>query len=373
MTSGFLDRLRLIGIGLARLVRRDAGLYLIVAVYTLAGMAFLKALGATDRGAYSIYLVDWTTLNCLVFPTFAVIFDLVLLIHRFGLRRGLVVKRIFSTDRLAYSLSGLCLLMALMVFQGTFTSVKNAMPVWQHGFKFDVAQADIDAFLHFGVDPWRWLYAVAAKDWVRIAVEWNYNVFWFLLNFTILFFVATSPKAATVRTRYMVCFMAVWILVGNVLAAIFLSAGPAFYGLVTGDTARFGEQLAFLAHGVGSPNSAVSYQKYLWSLNEAGQTGFASGISAFPSVHVGLITLNALFLREYNRYLGALAFLYVAFVAASSVYLAWHYAIDGYVGAAVVLSIYLMARKLIPADRRLPVPRGQTATIDSPEAALAVT
>ncbi|TIT23435.1 MAG: hypothetical protein E5W86_17225, partial [Mesorhizobium sp.] len=67
------------------------------------------------------------------------------------------------------------------------------MPVWQDGFPFDVAQANIDAFLHFGTDPWRWLYAVAENDSIRAAIEWNYNVFWFLLNFGALFFVATSP------------------------------------------------------------------------------------------------------------------------------------------------------------------------------------
>ena len=255
-----------------------------------------------------------------------------------------------------------------MIFQGTFTSVKNAMPVWQGGFRFDVVQADIDAFLHFGIDPWRWLYAVAKNDWVRVILEWNYSVFWVLLNFSTLFFVATSPKMASIRTRYLVCFMAVWIIIGNVLAALFLSAGPAFYGLVTGDTARFGEQLAFLAKGLGSSYSAVSYQNYLWSLNEAGRTGFASGISAFPSVHVALVTLNALFVREYDRYLGALAFLYVAFVAASSVYLAWHYAIDGYVAASVTLLIYVVARKLVPADCRSPA----TQTATRSEAVLAI-
>ncbi|TIX65876.1 MAG: hypothetical protein E5V33_06590, partial [Mesorhizobium sp.] len=163
------------------------------------------------------------------------------------------------------------------------------------------------------------------------------------------------------------CFMAVWIIVGNVLAALFLSAGPAFYGAVTGDVARFGEQLAFLAHGAASRNSAVTYQQYLWSLHEARQAGFASGISAFPSVHVGLAMLNALFLREYDRRLGALAFLYVVFVAVSSVYLAWHYAIDGYVSAAVTLVVYAIARKLIPADPR-PALDMQTATVNRPEA-----
>ncbi|MBZ9676670.1 phosphatase PAP2 family protein [Mesorhizobium sp. ES1-1] len=349
------------------LVRRDSGLYLLIAVYTFLGLGFLHVVGAADRSAYAVYFGRWTLLNGVTLPAVAGLVEFGLLIHRFDRRRGLAARYVFSTSRLAYSLSGLCLVMALMIFQGTFTSVKNGMAVWQGGFPFDVAHADIDAFLHFGVDPWRWLYMVAKNDFVRTVVEWNYNVLWFVFNFGALFFVMTSPRAASVRTRYAVCFMLVWIVIGNILAGLFLSAGPAFYGAVTGDTARFGEQLAFLAHGAESANSAVSYQHYLWTLHEAGQTGFGSGISAFPSVHVGLATLNALFVREYNRRLGAVAFVYVAFVAASSVYLAWHYAIDGYAAAAVAVLVYVLARKLVPADQ--PVSRLATPSTGTMERA----
>ncbi len=334
------------------IVRRDSGLYLFIVIYALAGLVFLHAIGAADRSAYSIYFWRWISLNGLTLPIFAVLVDISLIIHRFDSRRRLAAKYVFSTSRLAYSLSGLCLLMALMIFQGTFTSVKNGMPVWQGGFRFDVLQADIDAFLHFGADPWRWLYLVVEKnDFARAAIEWNYSVFYFVINFGALFFVATSPLMTSIRTRYIICFMTVWIVIGNILAGLFLSAGPAFYGAVTGDSARFGEQLAFLARGAGSPDSTVSYQHYLWTLHQARQTGFASGISAFPSVHVGWAMLNALFAWEYNRRLGAVAFVYVAFVAASSVYLAWHYAIDGYAAAAVAVMVYVAARKLVPADR----------------------
>lgn len=373
-SSVILRQLWTVTNGAIPLVRRDSGLYLFIVGYTLAGLVFLHAIGAADRSAYSVYFGRWTLLNCVMPSAFAILVDVSLLMHRFDGRRRLAAKHVFSTSRLAYSLSGLCLMMALMIFQGTFTSVKNGMPVWQDGFSFDVTHADIDAFLHFGADPWRWLYMVAENDFVRIAVEWNYNVLWFALNFGALFFIVTSPRTASVRTRYVACFMVVWVVVGNILAGLFLSAGPAFYGAVTGDTARFGEQMAFLAHGAGFPNSAVSYQQYLWTLHEARQTGFGSGISAFPSVHVGLAMLNALFVREYSRRLGAVAFVYVAFVAVSSVYLAWHYAIDGYAAAAVAIVVYAVARKLVPADRpylRLPTQDGpSTGILNRPEAAV---
>jgi hypothetical protein len=39
------------------------------------------------------------------------------------------------------------------------------------------------------------------------------------------------------------------------------------------------------------------------------------------------------------------AFAYVALVVASSVYLAWHYAIDGYAAVAMTLVIYATVRR----------------------------
>jgi hypothetical protein len=182
---------------------------------------------------------------------------------------------------------------------------------------------------------------------VRAVAEWNYDVLWSLTAFSALFFVVTSPRTRRIRLRYLLAFMATWVVVGNFFAGEFISAGPAFYGFVTGDTARFAPQLAFLSHGAASTSSAVVYQTYLWELYTSRQAGFASGISAFPSVHVATVTLNALFLAEYSRRLGAVAFTYVGFIIASSVYLGWHYAIDGYAAVAAVLVIHFALRKVL--------------------------
>ncbi|MGE0503302.1 MAG: phosphatase PAP2 family protein [Rhizobiaceae bacterium] len=329
-------------------LRADAGLYLLVLVYTLAGLSFLHAAGAADRAAYAIYVGRWLMLFAFFLPAIAILADVALVIHRFDRRRPLAFGRAFSPVRIAALVSGMALLQVMMLFQGTFTSVKNALVVWQGGFPHDRVQADIDRWLHFGVDPWRWLQPVLGYDWVRLGVEWNYNVLWFVLCFGALFFVVTSPKASAIRTRYVVAFMLAWIVVGNLIAGPFMSAGPAFYGLVTGDEARFAEQLAFLARGAGQPNSAAAYQEYLWSLHAAGQTGFGSGISAFPSMHVALAMLNALFLADHSRRLGLAAYAYVAVIVVSSVYLAWHYAIDGYVAIAVVAAIHFALKRLMP-------------------------
>lgn len=331
------------------LTRGDAALYLAVLLYTAAGLLLLAAAGMQEMSSHRLYLRQWTTMFVILMPLIALSVDAILVIHRFDRRRTLAFRRVFSPHRLACMLSGMALLMGLMVFQGTFTSIKNVLPALQGGFPHDRAQADIDAFLHFGIDPWRILHAVAGTDVVRRVLEWNYNVLWFLLCFGALFHVATSPRARSVRARYVVMFMLVWIVCGNVLAGLFLSAGPVFYGAVTGDEARFADLAAFLARSGGEFSSAHSYQNYLWRLHASGEAGFGSGISAFPSVHVGLIAMNAFFLADVSRRLGVAAFAYVGLIVASSVYLGWHYAIDGYVSLAVVGLLHVVCRRFMAA------------------------
>ncbi len=326
----------------ARLIA-DRWLYAAIVAYTAIGVALLLATDTERMLSHGLYVAQWSKMFLLLMPLGAISFDICFVVLRFERRRRLAYRRVFSPQRLAALVCGVLLLMGFMVFQGTFTSIKNVLPVLNDGFPYDRLHADLDRVLHFGQDPWRWLYGVAGHGLVRGIVEFNYNVLWFILCFGALFFVATSPAASTVRVRYLTMFMIVWVICGNVLAGVFLSAGPAYYGLVTGDAARFGEQLAFLAHSNGA-SSAATYQKYLWQLYEADKAGFGGGISAFPSVHVGLITMNALFAAEYSRRLGIAAFAYVAFVCASSVYLAWHYAIDGYVSVLVVVAAYWLTR-----------------------------
>lgn len=338
-------------------LRADAPLYIAILAYTGLGMLWMQVNGLGHLMTYSVYLLKWVTLFGFLFPVIAIALHLLKFVHRFDRRRALAARRVFATHNVARFAAGVCLLLAMMLFQGTFTSIKNSFPILEGGFPHDRLQADIDAALHFGVDPWRWLFTFAKHDWIRLVVEINYDVLWFVICFGALFFVVTSARTASIRTRYMACFMLVWIVVGNLLAGAFLSAGPAYYGHVTGDPTRFAEQLEFLAHGAGRGISAASYQAYLWDIYEAGIAGFGSGISAFPSVHVALITMNALFLYEHNKRLGTIAFGYVAFVLASSVYLAWHYAIDGYVAIAVTLAIYLALRRwLRPATARAVLP-----------------
>lgn len=317
---------------IAQHLRRDAWIYICIAGYTFVCLAILMATGHWEQSSHTNYFLQWPLLFLYFFPLMAIIVDLAHVILRFGDGRARTYRHLFGRRRLARMLSGVALLMALMIFQGSFTSIKNMLPILAGGFQYDRLHADIDRMIHFGNDPWLLLFTIAGNRWILAIVEWNYSVLWFAICFASLFFVATSPRADTIRGRYMLMFMLVWVLCGNVLAGLFLSAGPAYYGAVTGDGARFSALAAFLADG-----QAHAFQQYLWTLYEKGVSGFGSGISAFPSVHVGLITMNALFLAERGRRWAAAGAAYVLLIMASSVYLGWHYAIDGYVSAALTI------------------------------------
>ena len=57
--------------------------------------------------------------------------------------------------------------------------------------------------------------------------------------------------------------------------------------------------------------------------------------------------MNAFFVMDRSRRLGMVALCYVGLVAASSVYLGWHYAIDGYVSIAVVAILHSACKRFL--------------------------
>jgi membrane-associated phospholipid phosphatase len=72
-----------------------------------------------------------------------------------------------------------------------------------------------------------------------------------------------------------------------------------------------------------------------------------SANSAFPSMHVTMVTLLALAAWPIG---GALRWLYIAYAAAilvGSVRLGWHYAVDGYVAATSTIALWFSAGHIL--------------------------
>jgi hypothetical protein len=236
--------------------------------------------------------------------------------------------------------AGNLLFCGVAVFYGTFTSIKTLLPALIP-FNFDVTLAGWDDALHAGVAPWRLFHPILGNYIATRMIEILYGSVWIMLLFAVPAIFAMHPKLAHLRQRFFMTFFLVWIGLGNVLAAWGMSAGPAFYGAITGDATRYADLLSLLSATRGSLQSAADYQDYLWSSYVTGKLHFGTGISAFPSMHVALATLYTLAAVAVDKWLGAVFVLFWAIILVGSVHLAWHYAIDGYVSTLGTIVIWL--------------------------------
>jgi hypothetical protein len=137
------------------------------------------------------------------------------------------------------------------------------------------------------------------------------------------------------RRRFMRGYVSAWVVSGSLLAVLFMSGGPAFFGPLTGDHDHFAALLDYLKFDAASPISAYSEQKQLWKLYSAYRPGLGAGISAFPSMHVSMTVLFALAATELDRRLGAVMWVMAGVIVLGSIHLAWHY-LFGDIGAASV-------------------------------------
>ncbi len=301
---------------LHNLLSKDAMLYVIVTLYCGAGYAYLYTVGRIPFSKFLIYFDSLFVLLGIVLPIIMIFYSILKLHLKTTGRFLLAYKILMKPKNLANMLSTIFLMGLVCIHTGMFTAIKTSLSATQ-GFRHDIWQADLDKFIFLGKDAWEWLMKPVHSEPLLEIIQINYNMIWHLQTYIILFLVCLSMKNRDFRSRYFICFIANWIIIGNVLAGLFISAGPAFYGNVTGDTLRFSGQMMLL-----SGSAVAEIQSYLWQAYVSKTTAFGTGISAFPSMHVAITVLNVFFAFEVCRKLGYLALVYSIFVGYSSVYLA---------------------------------------------------
>ncbi len=146
--------------------------------------------------------------------------------------------------------------------------------------------------------------------------------------------------------------MITWFLGTSILGTLFSSVGPAFYGRLQSGDDPFMPLLNYLEEASNvSPLWVLNNQDLLWNGYVTGE-GLIKGISAMPSMHVGTCILFILLgFGSGRNWLGWLAVSFTTVIFLGSVHLAWHYAIDGYAGAAVALIGWHVAGRLVRWDR----------------------
>lgn len=237
----------------------------------------------------------------------------------------------------------------LLFFLGitAFTTLKVAIPDIVP-FYADRVLAELDVRLH-GADPWTWAHSVVPEP-ASAVIFAGYAYVWHVQWFGILLFVAFWNDPVR-RLRYLWAFALTTILCGTVLATLLSSTGPIFYDQFYGGDRFAGLQIALARNGYSA--SIDAYASYLFAAYESGRPELGTGISAMPSVHVAIATLNAFFLAGFGCRWAIIGWSFAALILFGSVYTGWHYAVDGYLSILVVSLLWsLTGRFVLPQASR---------------------
>jgi hypothetical protein len=234
------------------------------------------------------------------------------------------------------------------------------------GFHFDPALAAIDRNL-FGLDLGLWLHQTIGSPMLTYFLDAIYHA-WFLPMSVGVGIVALCTDART-RMQYMTAFTMTWIGLGSILAYLLPAAGPCFWGVLVGPIGNGPFQAvndALLAdRAARSANFlfTIEVRDMLLARFNNPDLSIGGGISAIPSIHNAMAVLFALVGYRFNRAFGLCMSAFAALIWIGSIYLNWHYAIDGIVGAAGAIGLWYGAGFLTgPAHTRETTPSGRAMT-----------
>jgi hypothetical protein len=224
-------------------------------------------------------------------------------------------------------------LFIFMMMSG-FTMWKNQVAVLGH-FAWDQKLASLDLFLHGGLLPQDGLALIFGFPLAAKFIDLAY-LMWFPMLFGSTFIMSFQPRQTFLRLRFMIALALAWALGGIVTANIFSSAGPVYYGRLNPGPDPYAGHMDLIRSLSASVHlEALVLQDSLWSAYAA--TPSFSSISAFPSMHVAIAMLVFLACRHLGWWLKYLGAAYLLLIFLGSIFLGWHYAIDGYAGAGFAL------------------------------------
>ncbi|WP_417271002.1 phosphatase PAP2 family protein [Celeribacter sp.] len=329
---------------------------LITAAYISLGIIYLIALGDNPIEVFQSFVFafpQFIALAMLLVPAWA----LVLLCVGF-----VWLCRIRNMD-LGKLREVMVAIVYCTVFTFMFSLVKNKLPL-VNSFWADPMFTELDKMLHFGMNPRDFL------EWLSFASTRNLSTFYFngwvfFATYLPVLLVAFDTNKQRART-FTLLWAACWVVLGNFIAVVFMSAGPIFAGLLPSiSPSDHAAVMGMLARDDASMLHSV--RDVLWHAYAEDQSQAASGISAFPSVHVGMATVVGLYIlrlgRDLQTVLPATPLRHVVRVTSClasvvivgvfmvlSVYLGWHYAVDGYASIMVMTGLYWMMQRRVQRD-----------------------
>lgn len=254
------------------------------------------------------------------------------------------IRTFFTTPE--HWISFLLVFVIFLVFSSAFTSFKMMIP-HINPYSFDQAFMELDRAIHFGIDPWRMTHAIFGSATATVFMALVY-VLWFFVMWAVFMWRMIGYDHEDERNQFLTCYFIAWIVIGTFGALGFSSGGPVYYGDLVAAVNPFEELMAnihtiqnnLVAEGGFWQIWTVNAQELLWSKYVSEEPGIGAGISAMPSMHVAISVLLALTVWQRSRFFGWILIAYAILIQISAVHVGWHYAIDGYVAAILMVVIW---------------------------------
>lgn len=247
----------------------------------------------------------------------------------------------FTLTRLLPTFLILILLGPLM---STFVTYKGLIPMISP-FSWDPTFMQLDSWVHGGTHPWELLFPMFGSPAMIRFLDSVY-VLWFPAVVMTLVWQAWSGTDP-LRSQFFLTYALTWIVLGVGMAIGLSSAGPCYYLDVVGAPSTYDGLMTHLGSvDRAKPLAALHIQDILWTEYVSMAEHKIEGISAMPSLHVAMATLLVLLYSRVHVWAGAAAGAFAVLILVGSIMLGWHYAIDGYVGAALVIPLWWIAGRV---------------------------
>ena len=227
---------------------------------------------------------------------------------------------------------------------------------------FDLFYWNLDRSLHFGIQPSVYLMEnLGPNHEVSLAMDWLYKAYFkYKLIVSAIFMLELGGRKLT--ENYFSAYTLLWSL-GGLAYLITPTDGPCFAVLT-----QYAVNPAELVHRFPFPVVkdlpieyiqsyvgakiwiAKNYQELLWSarlqfLSGQSLPDMFYGIAAMPSLHVSAVAMLAIFLKRLSLLGGIIGLIYLLVIFIGSIFLQWHYAVDGYAGLAIACLVCWIYRK----------------------------
>ena len=310
----------------------------LAAVIILAQLAAVGLIAATAGSRYELPLIDYWTAALGISIICSGIYALLqvpLCLAREVERPGRVIfQAVLRLD--------LPLVAFLVGTQLALLGWLKAMMPFAVGFWADPVLAELDGML-FGGDPWIGLHMLPL-EWIdRVYLTWGPLC---AATAIALSFAPNDPRKGRMLLAY-------FLTVASCALGQYLlpSAGPVFFEAI-GYRHRFS--------GLPVLPWVRTTADYLWITYTSPGFSVGSGISAFPSLHVAGAFWIALVVRAYAPRLQMIGWAYWLTIFVGSVYLGWHYALDGIAGSILAIGMYR-----ITANERFCLPKAEAGEVSA--------